>query len=209
MSAELQARRLARASEAPIVGSLPPVPGILAAMALQPEAGRALQGLADALMVFDFPGSTLRRGERELIATAVSAKNDCFFCMDSHAAFATELLTRERVSDPTALVQAARSGAEGLDARMTALAAIARQVAVDPRGLGRADVERALAAGASDGDVQLAILIASAFCMYNRMVDGLRAATPPDPAMFGETAVRIADHGYSNAPPPGAPVAEG
>ena len=60
-------------------------------------------------------------------------------------------------------------------------------------------MERATAAGASDGDTQLTVLIASAFCMYNRMVDGLRAKTPPTADAFAPRAKEIAEHGYSDA----------
>ena len=81
--------RLARAQEEPIVGGLPDVPGILTAMRLTPGLGVHLRGLADELLVNDFPGATIGRAEREMLATAVSAANDCFFCMDSHGAFAT------------------------------------------------------------------------------------------------------------------------
>jgi hypothetical protein len=42
------------------------------------------------------------------------------------------------------------------------------------------------------------VLIASAFCMYNRMLDGLRASTPQTPDAYVARAVQIADHGYSN-----------
>ena len=80
--------RLERSQEEPIVGGLPDVPGIGAAMRLTPGLGVHLRGLADELLVNDFPGATISRGEREMLATAVSAANDCFFCMDSHGAFA-------------------------------------------------------------------------------------------------------------------------
>ena len=84
--------RLERAQEGPIVGGLPDAPGILTALRLTPGLGLHLRGLADELLVNDFPGATIDRAEREMIATAVSAANDCFFCMDSHAAHATALL---------------------------------------------------------------------------------------------------------------------
>ncbi|HEY8171371.1 MAG TPA: carboxymuconolactone decarboxylase family protein, partial [Candidatus Limnocylindria bacterium] len=87
--------RIQRSQEMPIVGGLPNEPGIRAAMQLSPGLGLHMRGLADELLVNDFPGATLRRAEREMIATAVSAENDCFFCMDSHAAFATALLERD------------------------------------------------------------------------------------------------------------------
>jgi AhpD family alkylhydroperoxidase len=85
------AERLVRSGEDPIVGGLPDFPGILAAIRLTPGLAQHLRGLADELLVKDFPGATLTRAERELIATAVSAGNDCFSCMDSHGAFAAEL----------------------------------------------------------------------------------------------------------------------
>lgn len=80
--------RLARSTQAPIVGGLPDAPGILAAIRLTPGLGVHLRGLADELLVNDFPGATIGRGEREMLAMAVSAANDRFFCMDSHAAHA-------------------------------------------------------------------------------------------------------------------------
>ncbi len=196
-------QRQQRAAQEPIVGGLPEVPGIGAAMRLTPALGVHLRGLADALLVDDYPGATLRRHDRELLATAVSAANDCFYCMDSHGAFATALLERSGDADRVAEVDAAKSGtSEGFDPKMQALLHIARTVGRDPLTLGSGDVEAARDAGATDGDVQLAVLIAAAFSMYNRMVDGLRARTPDDPRAFGSRAAEIAERGYS-APPGG------
>ena len=78
--------RLSRSQEEPIVGGLPDVPGILAAIRLTPGLGVHLRGLADELLVNDFPGATIQRGEREMLATAVSAANDCFYCMAESSA---------------------------------------------------------------------------------------------------------------------------
>jgi uncharacterized peroxidase-related enzyme len=195
--------RLARAQEEPIVGSLPDVPGIGVAMRLTPGLGIHLRGLADEVLVNDYPGATLRRHEREMLATAVSAANDCFFCMDSHGAFAAALLERESVTHLEPLIDVIKTGAsDGLDAKMRALLHIARTVRDQPRQLGETDVTAAIAAGATDADVQLAILIASAFSMYNRLVDGFRARTAPSPEAYRERATEIAEHGYSGAPPP-------
>ena len=63
------------------------------------------------------------------------------------------------------------------------------------------DVAAAGAAGATDADVQLAVLIAAAFSMYNRMVDGFRARTAPVTEAYRERAGEIAESGYS-APSP-------
>jgi hypothetical protein len=84
---------------------------------------------------------------------------------------------------------------------MGALLHIARTVQRDPFELTADDVAAAHAAGASDQDVQLAVLIASAFSMYNRLVEGFRAMTPPVTDVYAEVAARIAEHGYSYQPP--------
>ena len=191
--------RKARSSETPVVGGLPDAPGIVAAMRLTPGLAVHLRGLADELLVNDVPGATLARAERELLATAVSAANDCFYCMDSHGAFASELLHRVTMSGVDALVDGIKSGqSDGVGAKMSALLHIARTVQRNPRSLTREDVACALAAGATDEDTQLAVLIASAFCMYNRMVDGLRAKTPASPDAYRARAAEIAEHGYSD-----------
>lgn len=190
--------RIARAQEEPIVGGLPDVPGIGVAMRLTPGLGTHLRGLADELLVNDFPGATISRPEREMLATAVSAANDCFFCMDSHGAFATALLERAETTELIPLIDTIKSGSsEGLDEKMQALLHIARTVRHDPLQLTAADVSAAIEAGATDADVQLAVLIASAFSMYNRLVDGFRARTAPSPEVYAERAAEIAENGYS------------
>jgi uncharacterized peroxidase-related enzyme len=190
--------RLDRSRQEPIVGGLPEVPGIGVAMRLTPGLGVHLRGLADEVLVNDYPGATLTRAQRELLATAVSAANDCFFCMDSHGAFATALLETTGATDLIPIVDEIKTGSsDGLDAKMQALLHVSRTVRRNPLELTAADIESATTAGATDGDVQLAVLIASAFSMYNRLVDGFRAMTPPDPAAYRARAAEIAERGYS------------
>jgi len=190
--------RAERALQDPIVGSLPDVPGIGVAMRLRPGIGIALRGLADELLVADYPGATLRRDQRELLATAVSASNDCFFCMDSHGAFATALLERNGDTHLVPFIDVVKTGSsQGLDDKMCALLTIARTLAETPRGLAESDIQAALDAGATDQDVQLAVLIASAFSMYNRLVEGFRARTAPSTEAYRERAGEIAEHGYT------------
>jgi AhpD family alkylhydroperoxidase len=221
--------RLARAQEQPIVGGLPDVPGIGAALRLTPELGVHLRGLADELLVNAFPGATISRAEREMLATAVSASNDCFFCMDSHAAHAAAVLARggrpegeppgnghppdngephgnsEPQDDGGLLIDALKHGSsDGFGPKMQALLHIARTVGRQARDLTAADVAAAREAGASDADVQLAVLIAAAFSMYNRMVDGFRAKTPPTTEAYRARAAEIAEHGYAFSPGRGA-----
>ena len=191
--------RLARSQQPILVGGLPDAPGILTAIRLTPGLGVHLRGLADELLVNDFPGTTLERAEREMLATAVSAANDCFYCMDSHGAFATVLLETGGATDRIGLIDTIKQGSsDGLDPKMAALLHIARTVRRDALALTDADVAAAHDAGATEADVQLAVLIAAAFSMYNRMVDGFRAATPPLTAVYRDRAREIASHGYSD-----------
>src|SRR6185295_14215574 len=217
-AARLEAARIERSREEPIVGGLPDVPGIGVAMRLTPELGVHLRGLADAVLVNDYPGATLTRAEREMLATGLSASNDCFFCMDSHAEHAAAVLARQGGAngiddtdradhadhaDHALLLDAIRLGSlDGLDPKLKALMRIARTVGRRARDLTADDVAAARAAGATDADVQLAVLIASAFSMYNRLVDGFRARTPANPEAYRGRAAEIAEHGYSA--PPGA-----
>jgi len=200
----LEEARIARSLEQPIVGGLPDVPGIGVAMRLTPELGIHLRGLADAVLVNDYPGATITRAEREMLATALSASNDCFFCMDSHAEHGAAVLAREDGAghaEHAPTFEAIKLGsADGLDPKMQALLRIARTVGRRSRDLTAGDVAAARDAGATDADVQLAVLIASAFSMYNRLVDGFRARTPAKPEAYRARAGEIAEHGYS-APP--------
>lgn len=197
--------RQVRAREEPIVGGLPDVPGIGTAMRLTPGLGIHLRGLADELLVNDFPGATLVRAEREMLATAVSAANDCFFCMDSHGAFANALLEQSGTTQLAPLIDEIKLGSsEGFDDKMRALLHIARTVRREPRELTADEVATAHAAGATDADVQLAVLIAAGFSMFNRIVEGFRARTAPSADAYRARAAEIAEHGYS-APPPTPP----
>lgn len=199
------AERIARSQEEPIVGSLPDVPGILTALTLTPALGVHLRGLADELLVDDFAGATISRHQREMLATAVSAANDCFYCMDSHGAFASALIERTDSPELLTLIDDLKHGSsQGFEPKMQALLHIARTVRGEPRELTAADVQAALDAGASDQDVQLAVLIAAAFSMYNRIVEGFRARTAPTPEAYREPAAQIAEHGYGGSRLPSA-----
>jgi alkylhydroperoxidase/carboxymuconolactone decarboxylase family protein YurZ len=114
--------------------------------------------------------------------------------MDTHGAFACAIAPELK----TLLDDVKAGGSAGVPPKVAALMAIARAVAKNARSLTAADVKAARDAGASDADTQLAVMIAAAFCMYNRMVDGFRAKTPPSPEAYTARAQQIAAHGYSD-----------
>ena len=134
-------------------------------------------------------------GERELIASYVSSGNECYFCTQSHAAAARAHYGEQRrlVDQVLADLQTAP-----VSAKMKALLAIAEEVRRDGRLVQPADIDRARAEGADDKAIHDTVLIAAAFCMFNRYVDGLGTWAPTDPAAYEETGVRLANQGYVN-----------
>jgi len=61
-------------------------------------------------------------------------------------------------------------------------------------------VEAARAASATDAEIHDSVLIAAAFCMYNRYVDGLATVAPEDPAFYSMGAQAIVEYGYTAHP---------
>jgi uncharacterized peroxidase-related enzyme len=178
---------------------LPPdLPGITGAFAFRPETARPMRELAEVLL--RGPNS-LTSGEREMIASFVSSRNDCTFCRDSHRASAAHHLDGDYE-----LVDAVNTDFRNstVSPKLKALLAIAGKVAESGRNVTTADVEKARFEGATDEEIHDAVLIAAAFCMFNRYVDGLATWTPTDPDLYHAMGERMAHQGY--VPPP-APVA--
>jgi len=165
--------------------------GIRALFAFRPESAQPLADLANTLL---HAPSSLTRGERELIASYVSSLNDCTFCHDSHAAIAAwhfgndEGFVTSVVSDP--------ASAEISD-KLKALLDIAARVQQSGSLVRPIDVQRARDKGATDVEIHDTVLIAAAFCMFNRYVDGLGAGGHTDPNVRRERARLVAEHGYS------------
>jgi uncharacterized peroxidase-related enzyme len=166
------------------------LPGIRALLAFRPETAKALGDLADALL--HAPG-TLSPGERELIAAYVSDLNDCRFCHNSHAAIAACHLENEEVV--ASAIRDPESAA--ITAKLKALLAVAAKVQQGGRAVRPEDIARAREAGATDVEIHDTVLIAAAFCMFNRYVDGLGASTPTDLAGYRQRASFVAKAGYA------------
>ena len=80
--------------------------------------------------------------------------------------------------------------------KLKALLAIAGKVQQGGKQVTADDVARARAEGATDVEIHDTVLIAAAFCMYNRYVDGLATLTPTDPAAYDPMGKRMATQGY-------------
>jgi alkylhydroperoxidase family enzyme len=82
--------------------------------------------------------------------------------------------------------------------KMKALLTIAALVARDGKLVTAAVVDRARRHGATDQEIHDVVLIAAAFCMFNRYVDGLGTWQPDDPEMYRQSGKRTAELGYLN-----------
>ena len=168
-------------------------PGITAGFAFRPDTAKPMQELAEVLLRGP---STLTRGEREMIAAYVSARNECYFCHASHRAAAAHNLEGNYE-----LVDAVKHDYQTapISSKLRTLLAIAAKVQESGKQVGAADIDRARSEGASDVEIHDAVLIAAAFSMFNRYVDGLGAFTPTDPDAYDQMGRRLAREGYARA----------
>lgn len=170
------------------------IPGIVGPMLAYPETATPLNALAEALLRGP---SSLSSAEREMIATFVSNGNECYFCTQTHAAAAREHFgTQRHLVD---LVLGDRATAP-VTPKLRALLDIADKVRRDGRLVKAEDVEKARAEGADDKAIHDTVLIAAAFCMFNRYVEGLATWAPRDQDLYDRTGAMLANEGYLNAP---------
>jgi uncharacterized peroxidase-related enzyme len=150
-----------------------------------------MRELAEVLLRGESP---LTSAERETVAAFVSSRNDCHFCQASHAAAAAhhdggsyelvDAVTRDYRVAP-------------VSSKLKALLAVAASVQQGGKAVTSDQITAAKAAGATEVEIHDAILIAAAFCMFNRYVDGLAMLTPTDPQMYDIMGQRMARDGYA------------
>ena len=159
-------------------------------MVFRPEIAEPICELTEILLRGP---NTLTPAERELIATYVSTRNDCYFCQTSHRAAAAHHLDMNYE-----LVDAVRCDPESapVGAKLKALLAIAGKVQVSGKSVTEEDIARARAEGATDMEIHDTVLISAMFCMANRYVDGLAAFTPEDAKLYERMGSTMANKGY-------------
>jgi uncharacterized peroxidase-related enzyme len=169
------------------------MPGITAGFAFRPETAKPMRELAHILLHTSGDEGFSSR-DRELIAAFVSSRNTCYFCQTSHGAAASHLNDGNG-----SLIEAVCSDYRNAEitAKLKALMAIAEQVQIDGKRVTKQLVQEARQQGATDLDIHDTVLIAAAFCMYNRYVDGLDTWQPHNNAMYIEMGKRMAEEGYA------------
>jgi uncharacterized peroxidase-related enzyme len=180
------------------------LPGIRGAMAFRPETAKPMNDLVEVLLTGP---NTLTPAERELIATYVSSLNDCYYCQTIHGAIAAAHLQGDEE-----LVRRVKADFQhaAISDKLKALLVIAAKVQRGGKNVTVADVEAARGLGATDVEIHDTVLIAAAFCMFNRYVDGLATTQPQDEAMYRERGKMVAREGYvavSKTYLPAAPIA--
>ncbi len=169
-------------------------PGIRSLMIFRPQTSTPLNMLAQILL---FDENSLSRGERELIATYVSHLNGCVYCESTHGAIA-----KHHLGNNAELVKNVISDPEHADVsdKLKALLQIAGKVQQGGKKVTSIEIENAKANGATDIEIHDTVLIAAAFCMYNRYVDGLGTLIPDDPAVYDKIGKQRSAEGYMTAP---------
>ena len=170
------------------------LPGIRGPLAFSPDTTKPLCDLVQVLLTGPH---TLTAAEREMIATYVSSQNDCHYCQSCHGSTAAQHLGGSTADYD--LIHRIKQNYETspLPEKMKALLAIAGKVQKGGKHVTAEDVERARQHGASDKEIHDTVLIAAAFCMFNRYVDGLATWQPDDPEVYREIGKQTAQLGYA------------
>jgi len=170
------------------------LPGIVGLLDYCPETARPLSELAEVLLADQ--NNSLTRGEREIIAASVSYKNDCHFCHTSHAAVAAAHL-----HEGVEFIDEIKKGLPGpvISDKLRALLNIAHHVQQGGKKVTGEDIQAARREGATDREIHDTVLIAAAFCMYNRYVDGLGTWAPGENKDFMGLGEQLAKNGYLSA----------
>jgi uncharacterized peroxidase-related enzyme len=172
------------------------LPGIIGLMAQWQNTAKPLNELAELLLQKD---NGLSPAERELIAAHVSRLNVCTFCSNSHLN-----ASLAHFGQPARFIDVTRDDVtEGLAVRplVRALLTIAGKVQENGKKVTTEDVEAARQLGATDDMIHDTVLIAAAFCMFNRYVDGLATFAPLSVDFYAQTGRMLAQEGYLIAVP--------
>jgi uncharacterized peroxidase-related enzyme len=171
------------------------LPGIRGPMAFRPETAKPLNELAEVLLRSD---NSLTRGERELIATYVSSLNDCFFCQNAHGGIAQHYLQCDMAFIDEVKIDYQSTA---ISEKLKSLLAIAASVQKGGKNVTATQIEKAKSLGATDLEIHDTVLIAAAFCMFNRYVDGLGTWAPQDREFYVKRGKQRAEEGYASYDP--------
>jgi uncharacterized peroxidase-related enzyme len=138
------------------------VPNVMKAFSFDMAKLEAFVAYRNELML---GGSGLSVLEREMIATAVSAHNHCFYCLTAHGA-----AVRNLAGDPVlGEMMAMNYRSARLTKRQRAMLDFAVKLTAEPWGIEESDRARLRAAGFSDRDIWDIAAVAAFYNMTNRL----------------------------------------
>jgi uncharacterized peroxidase-related enzyme len=164
-------------------------------MVFSPETTKPLCDLVQVLLTGPH---TLTPAEREMIATYVSSQNDCAYCQNCHGSTAAQHLGGQDADYDLIASMKQNYEATAISSKMKSLLAIAGKVQKGGKHVTGDDVARARREGANDKEIHDTVLIAAAFCMFNRYVDGFGTSQPSDPEIYREIGMLTAQLGYAD-----------
>jgi uncharacterized peroxidase-related enzyme len=172
------------------------LPGIRGPMAFSPATAKPLNELAEILLHSE--NNSLTRGEREMIGAYVSSLNDCFFCQNVHGAMAQHYFQCDM-----AFIDNIKHDYKSapISDKLKTLLSIAGSVQKGGKYVTAEQIEHAKKTGASDREIHDTVLIAAAFSMFNRYVDGLNTWAPQDRQVYIDRAAMRAEEGYAASNP--------
>jgi uncharacterized peroxidase-related enzyme len=173
---------------------MPGVPGIISLLSTYTDTAESLNAFTQQILRGK---SSLTEAERELIAAFVSRENNCKFCMRAHTAVAKNLFPADQSAVVEKIIYQADIGSLG--EKMQALLDIAAAVQKGGKHVTQQQIDRARSSGADDRAIHDTVLIAAAFCMFNRYVDGLATWTPDEQPVYDNIGARLAAQGYTGA----------
>ena len=162
------------------------VPGILQCFATHPPLLEQMIALAEAML---FCEGALRREEKELLATFVSARNRCAYCADSHG-FALRAQGGSEEALEAALSCNAASPA--LSPRQQTWLSFVARLSDASHSIAPEDIAGLRHEGWTDLQIAETIHLTALFAAFNRVVNGFGLSSP-GPA-------RLAVRGYNGGP---------
>jgi len=120
-----------------------------------------------------------------MIGAYVSSQNDCFYCQNVHGALAQYYFNSDMqfIDDIKKDFQST-----SISPKLKSLLTIAGSVQKGGKYVTTEQIEHAKNLGATDKEIHDTVLIAAAFCMFNRYVDGLNTWAPQDRQVYVDRA---------------------
>lgn len=149
------------------------IPNVLLAYAFDTEKLRAFAAMYNDLMLAP---SGLTKAEREMIAVAVSARNECVYCLTAHGAALRQLTGNPALAETIAQ----NWRVADLTTRQRAMLAFAVKLTDRPAEMGEEDRAALRAAGFSENDIWDISAVAAFYNMSNRLAAAVEMRPNPE-----------------------------